>query len=203
MSKLKVFKGTPAVYGVDYHRGWFGFNHADSWFSKGIALFQSWEQESPITVSHVFIVKDENLCVEAAHPRGVVESRLDVEYWNKPERSVVFRKPKNLTPDLADKIVSLAEAEVGTGFDYLTVANLALQKNFMGWVLNQAFNNKPLETVAEMIQDDNRWLCSAFASYCLKAQPQYDGVGVLQLPPNAITPQELFEADEIFEPFES
>lgn len=200
MAPIKIFNTIPPVYGKDYDRGWIGFNHAGSWFSAGIAHVEQWTQKSDVTVSHVFVVSGDDECVEAAYPKGVVRSKLSVEYWPKPDRYVIFRKPKNLTPELADRIVSAAEAQLGAEFDFHTTANLALQKNFVGWLVNLMTANAANRAVDHLIQDDNRWLCSALASYCLKSQAEFDGVGVLKDNPGMITPQELFEDDDLFEP---
>jgi len=200
MAPIKIFNTTPAKYGEDYDRGWIGFNHAGSWFSKGIAQVQQWNQVSDVTVSHVFVVTGEDECVEAAYPKGVVRSKLSEEYWPKDDRYVIFRKPKGLTPELADRIAKAAEAELGTDFDYHTTANLALQKNFVGWIVNWMTSDEANRAIDSWVEDDSRWLCSALGAYCLKSQPEFDGIGILEKQPGMLTPQELFESDEIFEP---
>lgn len=197
---IKIFNTIPPVYGKDYDRGWIGFNHAGSWFSAGIAHVEQWKQVSDVTISHVFVVTGDDECVEAAYPKGVVRSKLSVEYWPKSDRYVVFRKPKGLTPEIADRIITTAEAELGAGFDFHTTANLALQKDFIGWIINRLTDDAANRAVDYLIEDDNAWLCSALGAYCLKSQPEYDGVGILRNRPGMITPQELFEDDDLFEP---
>ncbi len=197
---IKIFNTTPAVYGKDYDRGWIGFNHADSWFASSIAHIERWKRKSDIIISHVFVCSGDDECVEAAYPKGVVRTKLHDEYWSRPDRYVIFRKPKNLTPELADRIVATAEAELGADFDFNTTANLALQKNFLGWIVNMLTQEAANRAADRLIEDDNRWLCSALAAYCLREQSEYNGVGILQYRPGMITPQELFEDDELFEP---
>jgi len=197
---IKTFNTSPPKYGVDYAKGWIGFNHAGSWFSAGIAHVQRWKKVSDITVSHVFIVSGEDECIEAAYPKGVVRSKLSEAYWSKDDRYVIFRRPKNLTSEIADRIVDTAEAEIGREFDFATTANLAVQKNFIGWIANTLTQDEMNRTVDWLIEDDNAWLCSALGAYCLKSQPEYDGMGVLKNRPGMLTPQELFEADELFDP---
>ncbi|PQO35908.1 hypothetical protein DTL21_08205 [Bremerella cremea] len=200
MAPIKIFNTTPAKYGEDYQRGWIGFNHADSWFSKGIAQVEQWKQVSDVTVSHVFVVTGEDEVVEAAYPKGVVRSKLSYEYWPKEDRYVIFRKPKGLTPELADRIAETAEEQLGTDFDYATTANLAIQKNFLGWITNWLTSDEVNRAGDYLVESDSRWLCSALGAYCLKSQKEYDGIGVLENRPGMITPQELFECDELFEP---
>lgn len=200
MAPIKIFNTTPATYGEDYHRGWIGFNHADSWFSKGIAQVEQWRQASDVTVSHVFVVTGEDECVEAAYPKGVVRSKLSKEYWPKEDRYVIFRKPKGLTPELADRITQTAEEQLGTDFDYATTTNLALQKNFLGWIVNWLTDDEVNRAGNYLVEGDSRWLCSALGAYCLKSQKEFDGIGVLKNRPGMITPQELFECDELFDP---
>jgi len=197
---IKIFNTSAPNYGTDYARGWIGFNHADSWFSRGIAHVEQWKQKSDITVSHVFVVTAEDECVEAAYPKGVVRSKLSEEYWPKEDRYVIFRKPKNLTEDLADRIAEAAEKELGADFDHYTTANLALQKNFLGWILNSMTMDGMNWTFDQLVESDSRWLCSALGAYCLKSQPEFDGIGVLKNRPGMLTPQELFEDDALFEP---
>ncbi|MBI1247224.1 hypothetical protein GC197_05190 [bacterium] len=139
-------------------------------------------------------------CVEAAYPKGVVRSKLSEAYWAKPDRYVIFRRPIGLTEELADRIVDVAQAQLGSKFDFSTSVHLAAQKNFLGWIINWLTSDEVNRAMESLVQDDNRWLCSALGAYCLKSQPEFDGIGILQKQPGMITPQELFESDELFEP---
>ncbi|QDT38556.1 hypothetical protein [Stratiformator vulcanicus] len=201
MSKMKVFNTEPPEYGKDYGRGWIGFNHAGSWFSSAIAHVQRWDKKEDIDISHVLIVSGEDECIEAAYPKGVVRTGLTEGYWDKTDRYVVFRQPKDLTEDIADQLIETAERELGNKFDYSSVANMAVQKNFVGWMINKMFFNKPAELADKLNTDDDEWVCSSLAAYCMAQIDQYEDAELLQRPPGVISPQELFEADGLFEPF--
>jgi len=201
MSKMKVFNTDPPKYGEDYSRGWIGFNHAGSWFSSAIAHVERWENKQEIEISHVLIVSGEDECIEAAYPKGVVRTKLSEGYWQDEDRYVIFRQPKGLTDEIADKIVETAEQELGNDFDYSSTANMALQKNFVGWLVNTIFFKKPEELFDKFNTDDDEWVCSSLAAYSMAQVDRYKESEFLQRPPGVITPQELFEADELFEPF--
>lgn len=196
------FEDVTPQFGKNYDRGWIGFNHATSVMSQGIAFFTRFERTNDIVVSHAFIVTGEDECVEANYPSGVVCSRLQKDYFEREDRSITFRRPKQLSAELADRIVEKAKSQVGDGFDYSVLANHALQDNFVGWLINDMFDNKPKNFLDRMLEDSGQWICSELVAYCLKQQREYENVGVLANAPGAITPQMLFEDDELFEPFQ-
>lgn len=195
-----IFDKRRPVYGKDYDRGWFGFNHSTSWMSRVIGSDGHYRRKSSIVISHAFIVIGEDLCVEAAFRKGVLVSSLTAQYFERPERYVVFRKPRNLTPELADEICRLAEREVGTRFDNGMVLAHSLNDTFVGWIANKVTAGA-LEAAAEaQLGSEDEWICSGLVAYVLDQTPQFNGVGNLAGRPAMLTPQELFENDEIFEP---
>ena len=195
-----VFRTERPQYGVDYARGWIGFNHAESNMSAIIAYLEGWERTREIVVSHAFIVSGENECIEAAFPKGVVETPLEEAYFDHDQRYVIFRKPKGLTDEIADRIVDTARKEVGDGFDHGVLANHAAQDNFLGWLINSACSGELKNYADRLIRSDDKWICSELAAYALDKQPEYAGRGVLRNSLGALTPQKLFEDDELFEP---
>ena len=195
-----VFRNRKPEYGQDYDRGWIGFNHAESNMSAIIAYLEGWEREREIIISHAFIVSGENECIEAAFPKGVVETSLDEGYFDRDDRYVIFRKPQGLNDDIAERIVAAARDEVGADFDHGVLANHAAQDNFLGWLINSACDGELKNCVDQFISADDEWICSELAAYCLDQQPEYEGRGVLSNSLGALTPQKLFEDEELFEP---
>lgn len=195
-----VFLTERPEYGVDYGFGWIGFNHADSNMSAGIAHLQRWRRKREIVVSHVFVVSGENECVEAAFPKGVVKTPLDEAYFDRDDRYVVFRKPKGLDDAMAKSIVELAREQVGKDFNHDALVNHALNDNFLGWLVNYACGGSLRDCGDRFLTRDDRWICSELGAYCLDQQPSLSGKGVLKQSHGAITPQELFDDDELFEP---
>jgi hypothetical protein len=115
-------------------------------------------------------------------------------------RYVVFRKPRGLTPELADRICELAEAQVGTRFDNGVLIAHALNDHFIGWLINKVTGDAARAASDALFNQKDDWICSELAAYVLNQIPQYAGKGNLAQRPGMLTPQELFENDEIFEP---
>jgi len=188
------------VLGRDYDVGWIGFSDEDSLIAAGIHHAQRYRRSKDFRVNHVFIVAGENWCVEAAFGKGVVESDMREMYYEKEHRAVVFRKPRGLTPDMANRIVGTARAQLGTEFDYHVVANHVLNNNFLGYLLNVCFSGQLQQLLDHVLNRDDQWICSELAAYCLQQQPELAGRGVLDRSPGTLTPQNLFDDDELFEP---
>jgi hypothetical protein len=195
-----LFDKRRPVYGKDYDRGWFGFNHSTSWMSQVIGNVGHRRQESPVVISHAFIVTGEDTCVEAAFKKGVLVTSLTEQYFNKASRYVVFRKPKGLTPELADRICELAEAQVGTRFDNGVLIAHALNDHFIGWLINKVTGDAARAASDALFNQKDDWICSELAAYVLNQIPEYAHRGNLDQRPGMLTPQELFENDDIFEP---
>jgi hypothetical protein len=198
--QLPLFDRHRPVYGKDYDRGWIGFNHSSSWMSQVIANVGHRRQESPVVISHAFIVTGEDTCVEAAFNKGVLVTSMTEQYFNKVSRYIVFRKPQGLTPELADRIVELAEAQVGTRFDNGVLVAHALNDHFIGWLINKVTRDAARAASDALFNQKDDWICSELAAYVLNQIPEYAGKGSLDQHPGLLTPQELFENDDIFEP---
>jgi hypothetical protein len=192
-------RGRPR-YGKDYGPGWVGFVHADNALSRGIAYLTRWEKAGAVTVSHAFLVTGPDECVEANMPAGVVVSGLAQEYFDRPDRQVIFRKPRGLTPSGARRLVRRARAQVGARFDFGAFAAAALAGTFLGHLLNSLFDGRPQAVTTRLLSRRGRWVCSELVAYCLRQEPRYRGHGVLTQPPGTVSPQALFEDEELFEP---
>lgn len=195
-----LFDKRRPVYGKDYDRGWIGFNHSSSWMSQVIGSVGHRRQESPVVISHAFIVTGEDTCVEAAFKKGVLVTSLTEQYFNMTSRYVVFRKPRGLTPELADRICDLAEEQVGTRFDNGVLIAHALNDHFVGWLINKVTGDAARAASDALFNQKDEWICSELAAYVLNRIPEFSEIGNLDQRPGMLTPQELFENDEIFEP---
>lgn len=199
---IPVYEEAKPEYGVNYGRGWIGFNHASSWMSKGIALLTRHQRKHGVAISHALVVTGEDECVEAAFGKGVVVSSLNKQYFDNPDRYIVFRKPRGLTDEMADRVVEAARKEVGVEFDNSILVGGVVNNTFLSHVVDTFHGGDSKDFVAQLSNDDDRWICSELAAHCLRLQPEFDEAGVLQHPDSAIEPQRLFEADELFEPFD-
>jgi hypothetical protein len=193
-------KGRPA-FGKDFDVGWIGFVHsAGQVLSEGIAYLTRRDKKGGVTVTHTFLVTGPNECVEANLPVGVVISDVEKEYLSRDDRLVLFRKPHKLTPAVARRLAARAVAQVGAKFDYGGFAALGVSDTFLGHLVDSLLGGGPKTLLSELLHQQGRYVCSDLVAYCLRREPRYREKGVLARPPGILTPQELFEDDELFEP---
>jgi hypothetical protein len=189
------------VFGTDFDLGWVGFVHSSGQLLSGsIAYLTRRDKKGGVTVTHTFLVTGPNECVEANLPVGVTTSDLAKEYLGRENRRVVFRKPRELTPAVARRLVARARAEVGAKFDYGGFAALGMTDTFLGHLVDSLLGGKPKELLAGLLHQHGHYVCSELVAYCLRKEPRYREKGVLARPQGILTPQELFEDGELFEP---
>jgi hypothetical protein len=148
-------------------------------------------------VSHAFVVVSATECVEAHWPAvGVAPLK---KYLEDRRTVTVFRRPRGLTSDLAGRIASAALKRVGDKYNVGLIAAQLLANTFVGHYLNRWFNGRPDAWMSARLDRKNEFICSELAASALNAQPEFRGKGILGLPLNTISPQELFEDQVIFE----
>jgi len=59
--------------------------------------------------------------------------------------------------------VKTARSQLGSKFDYGVLANLALNDNFVGWLMNTLLHDKPKELLGRLVDSDGRWICNGSA----------------------------------------
>lgn len=187
-------------FGKDYDLGWVGFVRGPSLLSTAIAYLTRRDKAGDIVVTHSFLVTGPDECVEANLPVGVVTSGLAEAYLDRDDGQVIFRKPRGLTPNVARRVVERAKREVGAKFDIIGIAAEGLGGTFLGYLVNSLFSNKPKELMAGLLHEKGQWICSDLVMYCYREEPAYRGKGVLAHPVGTVSPQALFEDDELFEP---
>jgi hypothetical protein len=187
-------------FGKDYDLGWVGFVHGPSFLSAAIAYLTRRDRAGDIGVTHSFLVTGPDECVEANLPVGVVTSSLAEAYLDPGRGRVVFRKPRGLTPDLARRVVARAKAEVGAKFDIAGMVAEGLGSTFLGHLVNSLFGGKPRELMAGLLHKKGQWVCSDLVMHCFREEPEYRNKGVLARPVGTVSPQALFEDEEVFEP---
>jgi hypothetical protein len=188
------------VYGRDYGLGWVGFVRGHSLLSAGIAYLTRRDKAGDVRVTHAFLVTGPDECVEANFPAGVVVSGLAENYLDKDGGRVVFRKPRGLTQAMARRVVRRARAEVGAEFDVAGMLAEGLGDTFLGHLLNALLADKPKKMAARVLHRKGRWVCCDLVAYCFRQEAKYRGKGVLARPPGTISPQKLFEDEDLFEP---
>jgi len=200
-TKLEITIEQP-IYGNNYNKGYIGFTYDGSFIAKGIVHFTRWAKMSDIYASHALIVTGENSCIEAdASSNCVREGTLD-RYFGENKCQIFFRKPNGLNDEIAHRIVSIIQPELGKEYDFKSILIQTLSGTFLGYLLDRLLQGKIEEILAILLNDPNKWICSELAAYALDEQPEYKNKGILKRPNATISPQELFEDSEIFEPWE-
>lgn len=185
-------------FGENYKPGFIGFTHTGSaQQTRGITRFSRWSRLSDIHVSHVFVVTAEDECVEAVPGKGIIKSALG-RYFEDPKTQVFFRKPRKCSPALGQRIADAALAQVGTKYENLLLAAQTLEGSFLRRWLMTHFRGCPDHFSGRLLNRDSRWISCELAAYCLDCQPEYADKGILAQQAHGITPQELFEDQEIF-----
>ena len=186
-SKLEI-KAVAPIYGVNYDKGYIGFQSKDdSLICKGITYVTRWEKMSDIATQHCFVVASEHTCIESVMiPNGVKQTPLE-DYFQS-DRSVFFRKPVGLTEVIADRMVEIANNEVGKSYDFAALLVQALSGSLAGRLLL----NSQVEVIAQFVEDPNKWICSELCAHSLESAFDRD---LFLASNNSISPQELFESN--------
>lgn len=192
-------KAVRPEFGKDYDLGWVGFVHGPSLLSAAIAYLTRRDRVGDSGVTHSFLVTGPDECVEANLPVGVVTSSLAESYLDRHGGGAIFRRPRGLTPDVARRLVARAKGQVGARFDLAGMAAEGLGGTFLGHLVNSLFGGKPKELMAGLLHEKGQWVCSDLVMYCFREEPQYRDKGVLAHPVGTVSPQALFEDEELFE----
>jgi hypothetical protein len=180
------------VYGQDYRDGYVFFSYnTTSFISAGIALFSRHDAANGIPISHCGIVTGENECVEASQPGGVQVSDFVKKYVEPGEIVVSLCKPRDITPEIAARIIEEAQSHIGKGYATVGVAGSALWNIFgLTWI--------------PWFRRRRNWLNSKSTMFCseLCAEALIEGYpdrpGCLQWHPTNIYPATLFNDHEVF-----
>jgi hypothetical protein len=188
------------TFGKDFGLGWVGFVHSSGQMLSGsIAYLTRRHNKGGVTITHTFLVTGPNECIEANLPVGVVTSDITKEYFDKSNRMVLFREPRGLTLTVARRVVATARAQIGAKFDNGGLVAGGVSGTFLGHLVDSLFGGKPKNLLAGVLHEKGRYVCCDLVAYCLRQQPRYRKMDVLTHPPGVLTPQELFEDDELFE----
>lgn len=183
----------------NYHSGDIGFTYKiDSPIAMGIAHFTRHDRKSEINVAHVFLVEDEHHVLEAHLNTGVARNPI-APYFEDANRVTFFRRLKHRSPQIIEAILTKARDTVGSPYDVGLILGYALTG---GGLRNEYLPDwyvKAKERIHLALDDPDAFICSEFICACLKPLVQYREMAILQQPIAAITPQELFEADELYE----
>ena len=196
MSNLMIQYVAPE-YGVNYDKGYIGFTYPkDHIFAKGTAWFTRWDRMGDILATHALLVTGENECIEAVGS-GVRQADLQT-YFDDPNCQIFFRKPRDLSPAIADQMESLARPEIGKPYDNALIVGAAAAGSFLGHMINNITGGIAEDLLDKILNHDDKWICSELVAYCMDSIPEYRDQGILARPDETINPQELFEDNTIF-----
>jgi hypothetical protein len=187
-------------FGVNYDTGYIGFTYTGGFVAGSVAYFERWNRSTGLKVSHTFVVSGDNECIEAHINEGVARVPL-TKYFADPACQVFFRCPRGWNPELGRRIADDAAAKLGAHYNTgLIVADVAAD-TFMGHWLNRLLRSWPSRVMSRACDRSGHWICSQLVAYALAQQPELQGHGVLRFPFDIIDPQELFEDEDLFEPW--
>ena len=188
-------------YGVNYNKGYIGFVYNDtSLISQGIVYFTKWDDLYNVPGNHALIVEDETNCIEAMMTKGIQRNPLK-DYFENPHTHIFFRKPNDLNNIVAEQISEAASKEIGAGYANGLIINDALRGTLLGHIIDDLTHDALFDFLSQMMCKKGSFICSQLAAYSLKEAKDwaYRKSGVLRRPTTAITPQELFCDDAIFD----
>jgi hypothetical protein len=181
------------VYGEDYKDGFifFSYNSA-SLIDQGIALFESGESLSGQQIAHCGIISGDSKCVEADHPT-VQEFDFIQKHVNNPNTVVFLKKPKGLTVDGANIIITEAQRYLGRKYAYIGVAGSAV---FM--LLTAGWHIFPfLRYWKNPLNPKDQMFCSELVAEAMRKWMRK--TGVLKYHPTNIYPTTLYEDQSLWE----
>lgn len=189
------------IYYHNYAPGYIGFCYPNEpgIISSGISYFTRFDRMSDIKVSHCFIVTDRHYCIEAHLNTGVARAPLSQYFGHKYQ--VFFRRPQGLTRPDEKLITGEACSLIGKQYDRRLIAAHLLSGSLLGRIANKLLFGLPEIILADTMDNPGAYICSELCAACLRASPRYVKAGCLAKGPASISPQELFEDDEVFEPW--
>ena len=194
---IKVTQAHPS-YETNYGPGWIGFvSRRDNFISEGINWFCRWDEISHVPVSHAINIIGADMTVEAL-AQGVTHGSLH-PYLNAPDVALLVRKPRLLSPDLAERIVNEAELYLGEPYNYELIAALAAAETYSGHALNILTGGWWAKHLVMLADKDDEWDCSKLAVTTLHQPDLVPLGGVLTWLPAMVQPIDLFEDTNIFE----
>lgn len=202
-----IIQSVKPVWGQNMDDGWAGFQYVDdSFVSQGIAWFERWDRwPIGIPVSHIFCVTGPNSCIEAL-AKGVVTSTLQ-ERFADPHTHVFFRKPRPYSASIGSRISSAMSLHLGEKYGFGTIIADALANTVGGRLLNKLTHGLPNRIVQNVLGSKNRPVCSVTYALALNSLPEFKDRGILGRSNTggilSINPQQLFEDEELFEPWQA
>jgi len=212
-------------YGADYDIGWIFFVHETGLIADGIDWFERWARrdveraakplgsvgaskrfepnnaptlstlQRSTTVTHTGVVAGDNVCIEAHWRTGVAKGFLD----KYPAEEIIFRRPRGWAVTTGIHIAAAAACRLGSKYNKALILSQLLANTFIGHFVNRLCRGWVNDKVSAWLDHKNQFICSELSACALAEQPQYRGQGVLAQPLDTISPQMLFDCEELWE----
>jgi len=180
------------VYGEDYKEGYVFFSYVTkNLISSGIALFQSSEMTSGLPISHCGVICGPGHCLESIIP-ATTESDFIKKYVEDPHTIVFLRKPKDWTPEMAQKMIEEGRKHIGEKYSYCGIIGFMF-RTVLSWGF-KLFSK--LRYKDNLLNTDSTTFCSEYVSLCMRTG--MGKVGCLAYNSENIGPSTLFEDKEIW-----
>lgn len=164
IAELNIIKNP--VYGTHYRKGDIGFVHRTGegadWICKLIALIGS----SPFALirpNHTILITGKNAALETAGLHGSGTQEVEIKNFIESKDLVFFRRPKELTENMADEIIEKGRALIGTKFDMWPIWWAGLEK--MLWLENR-LKYKPVPK----LRGHSNLMCSNYFALIFREQ---------------------------------
>ncbi|MBI5075615.1 MAG: hypothetical protein HZB62_10690 [Nitrospirae bacterium] len=168
-------KQVAPIYGKDYGPGFAMFSKSDSnLLSNGISWFGSLQEAASFSASHVLLVVDHRMGIEAA-AQGIKFCRID-ERIEDPGLQIVFREPVDLTRKAAGQAIDYAISQIGRAYDYTGLAlgfPLMIASGLSKWI-------SPLRKLPVPFHLPGSRVCSAAVADDYKHTDQYRDAQLLR-----------------------
>lgn len=213
LSASRIIKRVPVSelkYGPrnDYYRGDIFFTYNDDWLAETILYFTRRDKKSTKRAIHVGIIEDESTCLETTN-KTITRTKLKDKYLNNSKFRLYIRRPKEMAEDLKDEFINKAKTAMGTRYARALLVVMALRNSPLGRLVDEVYNYRYFDLVANACKNVSSKLykkgtlmCSEHLANTFKALDKWTphNTGILTRPSPAINPQQIFEAEELFEP---
>lgn len=171
----------------------------NSLISRGIAVFEEWDNRDGLSWSHCGIVTGPNKCVEAL-ANGVVESDLN-KYFDDEHCVITMRPVYCYSVKLGCDIATEAERYIGRKYGYGLLASNAISYSFAGRILNTITCGVSHKALCAIGKIPGGMICSELVAKVLQKFDGLRGVGILNKPAREITPEKLSEDQDLWRMF--
>lgn len=188
----------------DYYKGDIFFTYNDDWLAETILYFTRRDKTSTKRAIHVGIIEDESTCIETTN-KTITKTKLKDKYLDNEKYRLYIRRPKEMTDGLITEFINNAHRAIGTKYARALLVVMALRNSPIGSLINNKYFDNIADfckSVSVKLYKKGTLMCSEYLANTFKTLDSWvlHDQGILKRPSPAINPQQIFEAEELFEP---